>query len=333
MLESKELTHSKHIKLKVEKLKVYFTQERSLKDILLRKPKKVIKAVDDVTLAVYENEILGLVGESGCGKTTIAKTILLMNPITSGQIIFEEKEIDNFNESNELKDYFSRVQMIWQDPFSCLNPRMKIKDIISRPLIRFKELNKSEVSIKINEIIKMVGLNKNELYRYPHEFSGGGRQRIVIARALISEPTFIIADEPTSSLDVSIQAQILNLLKKLKNSFNLSMLFISHDLSVINFISNRVVVMYYGRIVELMQKKNLFVKNYHWYTKKLIDAIPKGKRRIETSFTQEKNHNLHNEGCIYYYRCENAKKKCFEEIPSLIEIEKDHYVACHYPRK
>lgn len=332
MLESQKLTHNKNIKLKIENLKVYFPAERTLMDSILNKPRKVVKAVDDVSLDIYENEVLGLVGETGCGKSTIAKTILLMNPITDGKIIFEGEQINNLN-GDKLKKFFSKVQMIWQDPFSCLNPRMKVYEIISRPLIRFKKLNKSEVLKKVKETMRTVGLNENEMYRYPHEFSGGGRQRIAIARALISDPSLLIADEPTSSLDVSIQAQILNLLKRLKNSFKLTMMFISHDLAVINFISNRIAVMYFGRIVELMPRKDLLTRNYHWYTKKLVDAIPKGKRCIDTSITLEESYRLNHEGCIYYYRCENAKKKCLKEIPKLVEFEKDHYVACHYPRK
>lgn len=332
MLESQKVDNNKNIKLKIDKLKVYFPIERTLKDFIFNKPKKVVKAVIDVSLNVYENEVLGLVGETGCGKSTIARTILLMNPITSGKIIFQGKEIKNLN-GVKLKEFFSKVQMIWQDSFSCLNPRMKVYDIISRPLIRFKNPNKREISKKVKETMKIVGLNENEMYKYPHEFSGGGRQRIAIARALIIKPSLLIADEPTSSLDVSIQAQILNLLKKLKDSFELTMVFISHNLAVINFVSDRIAIMYFGRIVELMPKRELLTKNYHWYTKKLVEAIPKGKRYIDTNITLEKNYRLNYEGCIYYYRCENAKKKCLKEIPKLVEFEKDHYVACHYPMR
>jgi oligopeptide/dipeptide ABC transporter ATP-binding protein len=221
--------------------------------------------------------------------------------------------------------------MVWQDPFSCLNPRMKVGDIISRPLIRFKGYKKAQALEKVREIIRIVGLNENELPRYPHEFSGGGRQRIVIARALVSDPSFLIADEPTSSLDVSIQAQILNLLKQLKDNFNLTMLFISHDLTVIHFISNRIAVMYFGRIVEIMPREDLFDKNYHWYTKKLIDAIPKGMRKVDTDTQEERSYRINYQGCVYYHRCENARQKCFEQPPQFVEIEKDHFVVCHYP--
>jgi oligopeptide/dipeptide ABC transporter ATP-binding protein len=253
-----------------------------------------------------------------------------MCPITDGKIYFAGKEINDLQDV-ELKDYYSKVQLIWQNPFSSLNPRMKVYELISRPLIRLKNPTKNDVRRKINEIIKVVGLNKEDLNKYPHEFSGGGRQRIVIARALVGEPDFIIADEPTSSLDVSIQAQILNLLKDLKNNFNLTMLFISHNLSVINFISSRVAVMYFGRVVEVLPKKELFTRNYHYYTRRLIDAIPKGQRRSITGSTVEKSHRLNHGGCIYYYRCENAKNKCLNEIPELESLSEEHYVACHYP--
>jgi len=331
VLESQKINYNQNIALQIQNLKVYFPLEKPLKDVILNRPQKEVKAVDDVSLNIYENEVVGLVGETGCGKSTIAKTILCLNPITRGKIIFHGNEIHNLNRAS-LKEYYSKVQMVWQDPFSCLNPRMKVCDIISRPLMRFRGLGKREAYQQLKEVIKVVGLNEDEMSRYPHEFSGGGRQRIVLARALISEPSFLIADEPTSSLDVSIQAQILNLLKRLKKSLNLTVLFISHDLAVINFISNRVAVMYFGRIVELMPRENLLTKNYHWYTKKLLNAIPKGKRCIDTEVSVEKSYRLNHDGCIYYYRCENAQKKCYRERPSLIERKQDHYVACHYPR-
>lgn len=318
------------VKVKIERLKVYFALEQSLKDQMQKKEQEYVKAVDDVSIDIHDSEVLGVVGETGCGKTTIANALLLMCPITDGRIYFEGREVNNLAD-DELKDYYSRIQLIWQNPFSSLNPRMKVYELISRPLVRLKNPAKGEVRERINDIIRVVGLNKEDLKKYPHEFSGGGRQRIVIARALVGEPDFIIADEPTSSLDVSIQAQILNLLKELKNNFNLTMLFISHNLSVINFISNRVAVMYFGRVVELLPKTELFTRNYHYYTRKLIDAIPKGRRRAVTGSIIEKSHRLNHGGCIYYYRCENAGVKCLNEVPRLERMTKDHYVACHYP--
>jgi len=318
--------------LKIERLKVHFPIERTILDTVLAKPIKVVKAVDDVSLDIREDEVIGLVGETGCGKSTIAKTILLMHPITSGEIIFEGTPIRSLSKDRRT-GYFSKVQMVWQDPFSCLNPRMRVNDILSRPLLNFKRMGKREIRERMRELIRIVGLNENELSRYPHEFSGGGRQRIVIARALISEPTFLIADEPTSSLDVSIQAQILNLLKKLKDKYHFTMLFISHDLAVINFISNKVAVMYFGRVVEFMPKDHLLSKNFHWYTKSLIAAIPRGRRKIYASVSEERNYELNYDGCIYYHRCENAQEKCLSVVPDLKEYESHHFAACHYPNR
>ncbi len=316
--------------MKVDGLKVHFPMERSLKDMALRKPPRLVRAVDGVSFAVRKNEVLGLVGETGCGKSTIARTMLLMNPITEGEIVFQGVRVNDLHDK-ALLQYFSRVQMVWQDPFSCLNPRMKVGDIISRPLIRFRGYKKPQAMEKVREIIRIAGLNENELSHYPHEFSGGGRQRVVIARALVSEPSFLIADEPTSSLDVSIQAQILNLLKQLRESFDLTLLFISHNLAVIQFISTRIAVMYFGRIVEVMPKEDLFRKNYHWYTKRLIDAIPKGRRRVDTDIQEERSYTLNYRGCIYYHRCEQGRPRCLEQNPGLVELDKDHYVACHFP--
>jgi len=316
---------------KIKNLKVYFQNRKNLKDFFKKERKEnYIKAVDDVSLDIFENEVLGIVGETGCGKTTLIQALLMMNKIKEGEIYYQGKLINNIK-GRDLMDYYSNVQLIWQNPFSSLNPRMTVYEIISRPLIRFKRENKKTIRNKILKIIKHVGLNLEDLNKYPHEFSGGGRQRIVLARALIIEPNIIIADEPTSSLDVSIQAQILNLLKNLKESFNLTMVFVSHNIAVINFISDRVAIMYFGKIVEILQKKDLFNKNFHHYTKKLIDSVPKGERKIETEVTLEKRFELNYKGCIYYYRCEKSKPKCLTNIPKLKEIEKGHSVACFYP--
>ena len=252
------------IELEVDRLQVHFPLERSLKAILTSKPHQVVRAVDGVSFAIRRNEVLGLVGETGCGKSTIAKTILRMNPIAPGRILYRDCEVQNIR-GRRLREYYANVQMIWQDAFSCLNPRMRVREILARPLICFRNLPRAETAERVRAIMQVVGLNESEGDRYPHEFSGGGRQRIGIARALINEPSFVIADEPTSSLDVSIQAQILNLLKRLQSSYNLTMLYISHNLSTISFISSRVAVMYFGRIVELLPTRSLLRHNFHWY--------------------------------------------------------------------
>jgi len=319
------------IKLKIKNLKVYFKDQNDFKNLFkISNEKNEIRAIDDVSLDVYNNEVLGIVGESGCGKSTLANAVLLMVPITDGEIYLDKSDISRLR-GKKIKEYYSNVQLIWQNPFSSLNPRMNISELILRPLLKFKKISRKEAKNKIKEIIKCVGLNIDDLSKYPHEFSGGGRQRIAIARALVTGANFIIADEPTSSLDVSIQAQILNLLKDLNKDLSLTMIFISHNLSVINFISNRVAVMYFGKIVEILPKEELFINNYHYYTKKLIDAIPKGNKIERYDSIYEKIHKLNYNGCIYYYRCEKAKEDCAIKIPELKEISKNHFVSCHYP--
>jgi peptide/nickel transport system ATP-binding protein len=316
--------------LVLDHLKVYFTSERKLSEVFSRKPPQVVRAVDDVTMTCARNEVLGLVGETGCGKSTIAKTILRMNEITSGGISYQGQEIHRLR-GEQLKNYFEKVQIIWQDPASSLNPRMKVREILSRPLVRFRRMSRTEVIDRVRSITKVVGINDKEIDHYPHEFSGGGKQRIVIARALIIEPEFIIADEPTSSLDVSIQAQVLNLLKGLKDKLSLTMLYISHDLSTISFMSSRVAIMYFGRIVEILPNKDLLRNNHHWYTRKLLEAIPKGKRLVNTEVPAESATALNHEGCIYSSRCPNARELCKTVRPLLREIDAGSYVACHFP--
>jgi len=221
--------------------------------------------------------------------------------------------------------------MIWQDPASSLNPRMKAGEILRRPLVRFYRMNRREIAERVSATIRMVGLGEKELGRFPHEFSGGGKQRLVIARALIIEPEFIIADEPTSSLDVSIQAQVLNLLQSLKERLSLTMLYISHDLSTISFMSSRVAIMYFGRVVEILPNRELLKSSRHWYTRRLLEAVPKGKRMINTEVSAESPSAFHYAGCIYYYRCPNARSRCMTERPLLREIQPGSLVACHYP--
>jgi oligopeptide/dipeptide ABC transporter ATP-binding protein len=330
LLEGDAVNGSDNV-LSVEDLKVHFPLERSLSQILRRKPAAAVRAVNGVSLQIPRNEVLGLVGETGCGKSTLVKTIMGINRPTAGRILFEGHDVGAFDR-RQRNAYYSKVQMIWQDPYSCLNPTMKIRDIISTPARNFHGLTRSEAYARVREIADIVGLTENELGRYPHEFSGGGRQRIVIARALISRPTFLIADEPTSSLDVSIQAQILNLLISLTRQFSLTMLLISHDLAIINFAADRVAVMYFGKIVEEMPKKHIFSKSYHWYTAKLVDAVPRGKRRIAATTSEDKGNILNHNGCIYYHQCVNSQDKCLNNEPPLVQKEEGHYVACHFPR-
>ena len=329
MLEG-EIARADAAELSIDHLMVHFALKRSVTAVVLNRPKKVVRAVDDVSLEVRRNEVLGLVGETGCGKSTIAKTILRMNPITGGSIKYRGIDVQRLKGPGLMR-YYSAVQMVWQDPSSCLNPRMQVGEILSRPLIRFKNIGRRDALERIRPVMRIVGLNENEVGRYPHEFSGGGKRRIVIARALINEPSFLIADEPTSSLDVSIQAQILNLIKSLKNTLGLTMLYISHNLSTISFLSTRVAVMYFGRIVEILPNENMTRRNYHWYTRRLIDAIPKGARIVNSAVSLESESRLNHQGCIYSYRCENAKQRCREQRPELREMERDHFVACHYP--
>lgn len=316
--------------IKIQDLNVHFEMQKSFVDAIRFRPGKKVKAVDGISLNIKEKEVIGIVGETGCGKSTLAKTLLKVYPITSGKIFFNGFDINDLKRK-KLIDYYSKVQMVWQDPWSALNSRMKVGEIISRPLIKLKKKKGDYLKKTIKKVIKTVGLNEDDLNRYPHEFSGGGRQRIVLARALSSEPKVLIADEPTSSLDVSIQAQVLNLLKELKKNLELTVVFISHNLSIINFISDRVVVMFFGRIVEILPKKNLFSKNYHYYTKKLISSVPTGKKKSERQNEDIRETEINYEGCVYYHRCSIAKKKCKEEIPELVEMEDNHLVACFYP--
>ncbi len=318
------------VEMSIEGLRVHFPLKRSLAATLRGRPRKVVPAVDDVSLEIRRNEVLGLVGETGCGKSTIAKTILRMNPITSGTIRYRGEDVRELH-GKGLMRYYGAVQMIWQDPSASLNPRMQVGEILCRPLIRFKGMSQKEAREGIKPVMRLVGLNEHEAGRYPHEFSGGGKQRIVIARALINNPSFLIADEPTSSLDVSIQAQILNLIKELKDRLDLTMLYISHNLSTISFISGRIAVMYFGRIVEILPCENLTRRNYHWYTRRLIDAIPRGTRRVDASVTPAAESQLTFQGCIYSHRCPHVQPRCLQERPALRPVEGDHLVACHDP--
>ena len=310
----------------VKNLKKYFPISKGL----FRKPKEFVRAVDGVSLSISENEVLGLVGESGCGKSTLGKCILRLIEPDSGEVIFDGVDIMKLGKK-ELRKLRSKMQIVFQDPYASTDPRMTIKDIVAEPF-KIHGAAKEEIEGKVLELLQNVGLTEDHLYRYPHEFSGGQRQRIVIARALALNPKFIVLDEPTSSLDVSVQAQILNLLKTLRNKLNLGYLFISHDLSVIKFMSDRIAVMYLGKIVELAPNKELFKEQIHPYTKVLVSAIP-----IPDPHSQKKPILLEGDppspvdlpsGCRFYPRCPEAKPICKKSEPELKNLG-NRFVACH----
>ncbi|MBQ8887145.1 MAG: ABC transporter ATP-binding protein [Candidatus Gastranaerophilales bacterium] len=299
-------------------------------DGLLGNLKGYVYALNNVDLDIYENEILGLVGESGSGKSTLGNCILkLLNP-TSGEVIFENENILS-KKKKELKDFRKKAQLIFQNPYMSLNPRMKIYDILKEPFIINGIKDKKIIEDKIKKIINLICMQEEVLNRYPHEFSGGQRQRIAIARAIILNPQFIVADEPVSALDVSIQAQIINLLIDLKEHLNLTMLFISHDLSVIKFISDRIAVMYLGEIVEIADKNELFNNHKHPYTEALLNAVPvisedKGKKIILSGDLPSPQNPP--KGCKFHTRCPYVMDKCKCNQPELKEISENHKVRC-----
>jgi oligopeptide/dipeptide ABC transporter ATP-binding protein len=293
-----------------------------------------IKAVDGINLKIKEGETFGLVGESGCGKTTLGRTILRLIEPTSGKIFFMNKDIVKMKE-DELRKIRCYMQIVFQDPYSSLNPRFTIKDIVGEPIKIHERLKNKELKEKVANVLNSVGLSSDIMNKYPHEFSGGQRQRIAIARALILKPKFLVLDEPSSSLDVSIQAQILNLLKKLQKEFKLTYLFISHDLSTVNFMSNRIAVMYLGKFVEYGLKNQVFNFPYHPYTKALLSAIPipdlsfRNREKILLQGTPPSS-AYPPMGCRFHTRCpEKIGRICEIEEPELIEIDKYHFVSCH----
>ncbi len=295
-----------------------------------------VKAVDGVSFDVYEGETLGLVGESGCGKTTVGMTILRLYEPMGGKVYF--RDIDMFSAKGErLRKLRQKVQIIFQDPYSSLNPRMRVKNIIAEGIRTHKLASGSELTDRVADLLKKVGLSPDHMNRFPHEFSGGQRQRIGIARALAVNPELIICDEAVSALDVSIQAQILNLLKNLQSEFKLTYIFISHALNVIKHISDKVAVMYLGKIVELADKKKLFDNPLHPYTKALMSAIPipdPEVRREKIILKGDVPSPINPpSGCRFHTRCPFAKDICKEEEPNLIEIEEGHFVACHFAEK
>jgi len=294
--------------------------------------KEAVRAVDDVSFYIKKREILGLVGESGCGKTTCGKVILRLIDPTEGSIHFEGNDITQLKQK-EMRKFRREMMIIYQDPFGSLDPRMTIGSTIAEPMEVHHIVSKEEKENKIIELMEKVGLTQDQINRYPHEFSGGQRQRIGIARALATNPKFIVADEPVSALDVSIQAQIINLLKDLQKEFGLTLLFIAHDLSVIKHISDRVGVMYLGKTVELAPKKELFDNPKHPYTEALLSSIPvpdpKFGKKSKILMGDVPSPINPPSGCRFHPRCSKCMPKCSKVEPKLREISKDYFVACH----
>ena len=314
--------------ISVRNLKMYFPVGGSLFE-----KKKTLKAVDDVSFDLYPGETFGLVGESGCGKTTVGRTIVRLYQPTAGQILLDGKDIAPLSEK-EVLPYRSRMQMIFQDPYASLNPRMTVASIVGEPL-RYQGMSAKDIDDRVRELVECVGLKEDHLNRYPHEFSGGQRQRIGIARALASKPDFIVCDEPISALDVSIQAQIINMLEELQARFGMTYLFVSHDLSMVRHISKRVAVMYLGHIVEMAPVNELYANMLHPYTRALMSAVPiadpdaaeKSKRIVlQGDVPQPINPPS---GCPFRTRCPYADKGCAEQIPTLTDMGGGHMVACH----
>lgn len=310
--------------LEVKNLKKQFKVDRKSK----------VKAVDDISFQVYQGETFGLVGESGCGKTTLGRTILRLYEPTEGEIKFKHKDISKAR-GKDIIEFKKNAQIIFQDPYASLDPRMTIGEIISEGLEVHFNLNKAELLNKTKEILKKVGLGEDYMDRYAHELSGGQRQRVGIARALVIEPQFVVCDEPISALDVSIQAQIINLLISLQKDYGLTYLFISHDLSMVRYISDRIGVMYLGSFAEIGESDVVFNNPLHPYTKALISAIPKpdpaiGKAAERIKLQGEIPSSFNDiPGCKFHGRCIYAFDKCKAEKPMLKEIEKAHFVACH----
>lgn len=295
--------------------------------------KETLKAVDDMTFDIYKGETVSLVGESGCGKSTTGRCMIKLYHPTKGQVIYNGKDIFRLSHA-EQKQFCKQVQMIFQNPYSSLNPRMTVREIVGEGL-KQQGASQKEIDARVEELLKTVGLNKDHMSRFPHEFSGGQRQRIGIARALSMEPEFIICDEPISALDVSIQAQVINMLKELQERLGLTYLFIAHDLSVVKYISDRVIVMYLGTMVETAKTEELYSNPLHPYTQALLSAIPeadpdKAKANQRIAIKGEIPSPINPKNCCRFAeRCQYATERCFKEMPKLHEVTPGHRVACH----
>ncbi len=323
--------------LEVKDLKMYFPIYRGL----FQRVSGHVKAVDGVSLFLREQEVLGLVGESGCGKTTVGRTILRLYDPTSGEIRFRRQTGEWVDiariKLRDMKPLRREMRMIFQDPFSSLNPRLTVKDIIGEPLEIHHVARGKKAEERVAELMEAVGLNPAYMRRYPHEFSGGQRQRIGLARTLSLNPRLIIADEPVSALDVSVQAQVLNLLQELKDRMGLTLIFVAHDLSVVEHISDRIAVMYVGKIVEMAETNELLHSPSHPYTEALLSSIPPAdpdihpdRIRLQGEVPSPANPPS---GCIFHPRCNYAKQECKERVPDLVELRPGHWASCHFARE
>lgn len=321
----------REVLISVRNLRKYFPIK---KGFIFAREAAQVKAVDGLNFDIYRGETLGLVGESGCGKSTTGRTILQLHRATTGEVLYEGTDLVQLS-GNKLREMRREVQIIFQDPYASLNPRMTIERIVSEPLLVHGIGTEKERRQRVGELLELVGLNPYYADRYPHEFSGGQRQRIGIARALALDPTFIVADEPISALDVSIQAQVVNLMQELQRELGLTYLFIAHDLSMVRHICDRVAVMYLGRIVELAESEELYTNPLHPYTQALLSAVPVPDPEVE-----EKRERIILRGdlpspanppvgCNFNTRCPVAIDACYEIDPELIEITPGHWVACH----
>ncbi|WP_346243298.1 dipeptide ABC transporter ATP-binding protein [Shouchella clausii] len=318
-----------NVLLEAKGLKMHFP----IKAGVIRRTVGYVKAVDGITLNVYKGESLGIVGESGSGKSTLGRMLLRLLDPTEGEVYFNGEQISNLS-NRKMRPYRRDMQMVFQDPYASLNPRMTIGELLEEPLLVHKTMNKkADRKKRAEELLETVGLPKSSYNKYPHEFSGGQRQRVGIARALSTKPKLIIGDEPVSALDVSIQSQVLNLMKDLQDEFQLTYLFIAHDLSVVKHISDRVAVMYLGRIVEIAQKDSLYETPLHPYTEALISAVPstdvtvkKEKISLKGELPSPANPP---KGCAFHTRCPHAYERCKHERPEMTEQKDGHFVACH----
>lgn len=324
-----------NVLLRVQNLVKHFPIKQG---IIIQKQVGAVRAVDDISFDVYEGETLGLVGESGCGKSTTGRTVLQLFRPTAGSVHFGGTDLVGLK-GEDLRKMRRKMQMIFQDPYASLNPRMTVGEIIGEPLVVHKVASQKEIDERVDNLLGLVGLNPAFSTRYPHEFSGGQRQRIGVARALALQPSFIVCDEPISALDVSIQAQVVNLLEDLQKQFNLTYLFIAHDLSMVRHISNRIAVMYLGVIVELAEREELYLKPLHPYTRALLSAVP-----IPDPIADAKRERIilkgdvpspvnPPSGCRFRTRCPIAEGVCAESRPEFREIRPGHFVACFFAER